>query len=141
MGNSRSSDNATIYNTIVWGNTLGDGVTASNIFGTLDNNLATGQTASSNNLIGTGGSGGLVNGVRGNLVGVANAKLGALVSRGAPKPASAGRSKPASIVTLHIPHPFHSTQVLSELSVFALLSRRFAGCPHTARRSSPKSRR
>ncbi|MGA2443442.1 MAG: hypothetical protein ABSH08_21020, partial [Tepidisphaeraceae bacterium] len=36
------------------------------------------------------------------------------VSRGAPKPASAGRSKPASAVT-HIPHPFGSLQLSIEL--------------------------
>jgi hypothetical protein len=38
----------------------------------------------------------------------------ATVSRGAPKPASVGRSKPASAVT-HIPHPFDSVQLSMEL--------------------------
>jgi hypothetical protein len=38
------------------------------------------------------------------------------LSRGAPKPASAGRSKPASALTMHIPHPFDSMQLSVELS-------------------------
>ena len=37
------------------------------------------------------------------------------MSRGAPKPATMGRSKPASAVT-HIPHPFDSMQLPVELS-------------------------
>jgi len=40
-----------------------------------------------------------------------------LVSRGAPKPASAGRSKPASVLTMHIAHHFDSVQLPFELSV------------------------
>ena len=40
--------------------------------------------ASSHNLIGTGGSGGLTNGTNGNLVGVANPGLGTLASNGGP---------------------------------------------------------
>jgi hypothetical protein len=44
------------------------------------------QASSRNNLIGTGGSGGLVNGVNGNLVGVANPRLGPLASNGGPTP-------------------------------------------------------
>jgi hypothetical protein len=37
------------------------------------------------------------------------------VSRGAPKPASVGRSKPASVVMLRIPHPVDSMQVSLQL--------------------------
>jgi hypothetical protein len=76
-----NSGDTTIYNTIVAQNTLGDDTTPSDITGTLDTDLAIGQTASSNNLIGTGGSGGLTNGVRGNIVG-ANANLGPLQNNG-----------------------------------------------------------
>jgi hypothetical protein len=39
------------------------------------------------------------------------------LSRGAPKPASAGRSKPASALTMHIPHRFDSVQHSLELLV------------------------
>jgi len=39
---------------------------------------------------------------------------GCHLSRGAPKPASAGRSKPASVVMLPIPHLFGSMQVSVE---------------------------
>jgi hypothetical protein len=42
--------------------------------------------------------------------------FGAYLSRGAPKPAKVGRSKPASAVT-HIPHPFESVQLSVELLV------------------------
>jgi predicted outer membrane repeat protein len=78
------SGDVTLYNTIVAGNTLSDGVTPSDIDGTLDQSLSAGQTASSNNLVGTGGSGGLINGTAGNLVGVANADLGPLQDNGGP---------------------------------------------------------
>lgn len=61
----------TIYNTICDG-----------IFGALDAALASGQQPSSNNLIGTGGSGGLTNGTHGNIVGVADLKLGPLGNYG-----------------------------------------------------------
>jgi hypothetical protein len=37
------------------------------------------------------------------------------MSRGAPKPASVGRSKPASVVMLRIPHPVDSMQVSLQL--------------------------
>ena len=49
-------------------NDTGSGAPADDIAGTV-------ASASANNLIGTGGSGGLVNGVNGNLVGVANPGL------------------------------------------------------------------
>jgi hypothetical protein len=76
-----NSGNTTIYNTIIALNTLGDDTTPSDITGTLDTDLAAGQTPSSNNLIGTGGSGGLTNGVTGNIVG-ANPDLGPLQNNG-----------------------------------------------------------
>jgi hypothetical protein len=68
---------ATLDNTIVALNTAGSGSTASasDIAGTI-------AAASAYNLIGTGGSGGLVNGVHGNLVGVANPGLGTLANNG-----------------------------------------------------------
>jgi len=67
----------TLKNTIVAGNLNEDGVSdaADDISGTVD-------PASSFNLIGTGGSGGLTNGVNNNQVGVANAGLGALANNG-----------------------------------------------------------
>ncbi|MGD0540044.1 MAG: choice-of-anchor Q domain-containing protein, partial [Tepidisphaeraceae bacterium] len=73
---------ATLYNTIVATNTLSNH-TASDITGALDYTLASGQTPSSYNLIGTGGSGGLSNGVRGNIVG-SNPDLGTLQNNGGP---------------------------------------------------------
>jgi hypothetical protein len=78
-----NSGDTTLYNTIVAQNTLNDNVTPSDITGTLDAALAMGQTPSSNNLIGTGGSGGLTNGTSGNIVG-ANANLGPLQNNGGP---------------------------------------------------------
>jgi hypothetical protein len=75
--------NLTLYNSIIANN--------SNVFpapddidGTLDAHLAPGQPPSSFNLIGTGGSGGLTNGTNGNLVGVADPKLGPLADNGGP---------------------------------------------------------
>ncbi len=70
---------ATLDNTIVALNTegTGSGALASDVVGTV-------SSASAYNLIGTGGSGGLVNGVNGNLVGVANPGLGALANNGGP---------------------------------------------------------
>ncbi len=85
-GNSASTTGAGIYasndiggtlainNSIVAGNTLTAGAT-DDIQGTL-------TLSGSNNLIGTGGSGGLVNGSNGNKVGVANPQLGPLVNNG-----------------------------------------------------------
>ena len=68
----------TLYNTIAAGNLGGD------ITGSLDAHLAAGQQPSSNNLIGTGGSRGLTNGVNGNIVGIADPKLGPLADNGGP---------------------------------------------------------
>jgi predicted outer membrane repeat protein len=67
----------TLQNCIIAGNFAGSGTTPNDI----DTNV---NAASSYNLIGTGGSGGLVNGVNHNMVGVANPMLGALASNGGP---------------------------------------------------------
>jgi predicted outer membrane repeat protein len=68
-----------LHNTIVAGNFQGptSSTTANDIYGSVD-------SSSSFNLIGTGGSGGLVNGVNNNQVGVSNLGLGALASNGGP---------------------------------------------------------
>jgi predicted outer membrane repeat protein len=73
---------ATLYNTIVALNTHGTGadLTADDIVGS----PATVATASSYNLVGVGGSGGLIQGNNGNQVGVANPGLGTLASNGGP---------------------------------------------------------
>ena len=72
-----ASGTVTLKNTIVAGNFNEDGATdaADDINGTVD-------AASSFNLIGTGGSGGLTNGVNNNQVGVADAGLGVLANNG-----------------------------------------------------------
>jgi hypothetical protein len=68
---------ATLNNTIVAGNlTAGSGSAAKDIVGSVT------TAGSSNNLIGTGGSGGLANGDNGNFVGVANPGLGSLGNYG-----------------------------------------------------------
>jgi hypothetical protein len=68
----------TLTNTIVAGNVNNySGITPNDIISTV-------PVAGSNNLIGTGGSGGLVNGTNGNQVGVANPGLGTLGSYGGP---------------------------------------------------------
>jgi hypothetical protein len=66
----------TLDNTIVAGNTVGTTTTADDVIGTVD------TVHSSNNLIGTGGSGGLSTGVNNNQVGVANPGLAPLGSYG-----------------------------------------------------------
>jgi hypothetical protein len=71
IGGGGISGDATLYNTIVARNANGD------ILGTV-------APSSAYNLIGTGGSGGLVNGVDGNQVGVANPGLGPLADHGGP---------------------------------------------------------
>jgi hypothetical protein len=68
-GIENSGGTVILANTIVAGNGYGDIV---------------GPVTGTYNLIGTGGSGGLVNGVNGNLVGVANPWLGALGNYGGP---------------------------------------------------------
>jgi hypothetical protein len=76
-GISHGSGTTTLHNTIVAGNFNEDGATdaADDIGGTVN-------AASSFNLIGTGGAGGLTNGVNNNQVGVADAGLGALADNG-----------------------------------------------------------
>ena len=72
-------------NTVVALNTIGtgSGATASDIFISPDN-PGTVSSTSAYNLIGTGGSGGLVNGVNGNQVGIADPGLGTLANNGGP---------------------------------------------------------
>ncbi|WP_455072802.1 Ig-like domain repeat protein, partial [Paenibacillus caseinilyticus] len=65
-----------IHNSIVAGNKLGSQA-ASDLFGSA-------AGGSSYNLIGTGGSGGLVNGTAGNKTGVSDLRLGALADNGGP---------------------------------------------------------
>ncbi len=76
-GLAANSGTTTLKNTIVAGNFNEDGASdaADDISGTVD-------AASSFNLIGTGGAGGLTNGVNNNQVGVANAGLGPLANNG-----------------------------------------------------------
>jgi hypothetical protein len=76
-----NSGDTTIYNTIVATNTLANHSTASDIIGTLDLGQAAGLAVSSNNLIGTGGSGGLKNNNQGNKVGV-SPNIGPLQNNG-----------------------------------------------------------
>jgi predicted outer membrane repeat protein len=68
-----------VQNTIIAGNFQGTapGTTPNDVYGDLD-------PSSSYNLIGKGGSGGLVNGANHNQVGVSNPGLGALASNGGP---------------------------------------------------------
>jgi predicted outer membrane repeat protein len=70
---------AKLYNAILAANFQGPapGTAANDISGSVD-------SSSAFNLIGTGGSGGLTNGVNGNQVGVSNLGLGALASNGGP---------------------------------------------------------
>ncbi len=77
-----SNGTAILSNTIIALNTLGTGGSASpnDIF----LNGGSVQSSSAYNLIGTGGSGGLINGVNGNQVGVADPGLGTLASNGGP---------------------------------------------------------
>lgn len=76
-GLSAQAGTTTLKNTIVAGNSNEDGASdaADDISGTVD-------PTSSFNLIGTGGGGGLTNGVNNNQVGVANPDLGSLASNG-----------------------------------------------------------
>jgi hypothetical protein len=83
-GVENSGGTATVTDTIVADNTAGSidgwstGIDYPNDIG--------GTVAGTYNLIGTGGSGGLINGVDGNLVGVADPGLGALGDYGGPNP-------------------------------------------------------
>jgi hypothetical protein len=81
-----SSGDTTAYNTIVATNTANNGSnvqTPNDVLGNFDQGIAGGQTLSSNDLIGTGGSGGLTNGANGNQVG-AFPNLGPLQYNGGP---------------------------------------------------------
>ena len=80
-GETGYAGNTTLYNTIVAQNTLSNKTTQSDITGTLDVNDS--KTKSSYNLIGTGGSGGLVNNKRGNKI-TSSPGLGSLASNGGP---------------------------------------------------------
>ena len=71
-----TTGNLALYNTIVAQNTSAD------IVGAVDAHPSTGETPSSSNLIGTGGSGGLTNGAYGNIVGIVDAGLAPLGSYG-----------------------------------------------------------
>jgi hypothetical protein len=66
-----------LKNTLVAGNFRGTGATADDINGPVD-------VASSFNLIGARGSGGLTNGVNSNQVGIADPRLGPLANNGGP---------------------------------------------------------
>jgi hypothetical protein len=78
-GVDASAGTATFNNTLIAQNTVGLGTAASpsDLAGTV-------AALSADNLTGTGGSGGMVNGVNGNLVGVANPNLGTLADNGGP---------------------------------------------------------
>jgi parallel beta-helix repeat protein len=76
--NADGSNGLTLQNTIVAGNT-GNGGSASDIRG-----LIFVASSSSYNLIGTGGSGGMVDGVNGNIVGVSDPLLAPLGNYGGP---------------------------------------------------------
>src|SRR5688572_12830507 len=65
----------TLNNTLVAGNFIGTESVSSDIEG---------SAAGAHNLIGTGGSGGLLSGVDGNLVGISDSKLGPLADNGGP---------------------------------------------------------
>ena len=69
----RSNDNVVLTNTIVSGNRLVASSTPNNI---------SGNVAGTYNFVGTGGNGGLVNGISGNIVGVDNPQIGALANNG-----------------------------------------------------------
>ncbi len=83
--NIRSST-VTLDNTIVAGNFQGvSGTTPNDITGyNFSNTKNLANASSAFNLIGVGGSGGLVNGANGNQVGVTNLGLGALANNGGP---------------------------------------------------------
>ena len=80
-GGIDTTGTATLNNTVVAANTLDDISTF-----TYGGNQSGGVVSPSSafNLIGTGGSGGLVNGVNGNQVGVVNPGLGSLTDNGGP---------------------------------------------------------
>jgi len=72
-GLEAASGTVTLYNTIVALNSTDVGLGAGTV-----------STSSAFNLIGTGGSGGLINGINGNQVGVSNPGIGSLTNNGGP---------------------------------------------------------
>jgi hypothetical protein len=75
----------TLQNTIVAGNYQGSGTTPNDITGyTFANFTGFAEQSSSHNIIGPGGSGGLVNGTNQNQVGVTDLRLGPLADNGGP---------------------------------------------------------
>ncbi len=76
-GGLANSATMILVNTIVAGNTSSNSATVADIAGPI-------AASSHNNLIGTGGSGGLTNGTSGNKINVANPGLGTLGSYGGP---------------------------------------------------------
>jgi hypothetical protein len=81
-----NSGDTTAYNTIIATNTAKNATNVqvpNDVVNNFDQGIAAGKALSSNNLIGTGGSGGLVNGVNGNQVG-AFPNLGPLQYNGGP---------------------------------------------------------
>src|SRR5262249_12883464 len=78
LWNYNATATGKVFNTVGAGNYQGtSGTTANDIVGTLD-------AGSANNLIGTGGSGGLSHGGHGNQVGVRRPGLGPLANNGGP---------------------------------------------------------
>ncbi len=73
----RESGQAKFKNSLIAGNHPLSGSSASDVSGTLD-------TSSSFNLVGTGGSGGLTNGVNNNQIGVVDPLIGPLANNGGP---------------------------------------------------------
>jgi hypothetical protein len=87
-GNSAGFDGGGIFNNQSPGLTLSNTIVADNTSGGGPNNIR-GQNVNPNssyNLIGPGGSGGLIDGVNHNQVGVANPRLGTLGDHGGPTP-------------------------------------------------------
>lgn len=76
-GVARDAGPVLLKNSVVAGNFYLGGPVASDIFGAVD-------ASSSYNLIGTGGNGGLINGVNNNQVDVADPRLGPLANNGGP---------------------------------------------------------
>jgi parallel beta-helix repeat protein len=84
-GNTAANAGAGLYGTaFAVPFTLSDTIVAGNANATLAASDISGSAAGTNNLIGPGGSGGLVNGANGNLVGVANILLAPLGNYGGP---------------------------------------------------------
>ena len=90
-GGIYDEDALSITNCTIVGNSAGGGISVASGAAVLNNTIvATNQTdisgtvTGADNLIGTGGSGGLTNGVAGNIVGVADPKLGPLADNGGP---------------------------------------------------------